>query len=128
MDKESMKLDTPEFVEKIKEYIESHLSQEVSVSSLCKEFNLSQSYLNMIFRKHGMESFNIYLRNERIKRAIEIMGRNPQMLVKDVAMMVGYQDQFYFSRIFRAVTGIAPSGFSRKQDQDSSMNREQAFC
>ena len=127
MDKESMKLDSPEFIEKIKEYVESHLSQELTVSSLCREFNLSQSYLNMIFRKHGMESFNTYLRNERIKRAKEIMERNPQMLVKDVAMMVGYKDQFYFSRIFRAVTGIAPSGYHRKQ-QDSGINRGPAFC
>ena len=69
-----------------------------------------------------MESFNTYLRNERIKRAKEIMERNPQMLVKDVAMMVGYKDQFYFSRIFRAVTG-----YHRKQ-QDSGINRGPAFC
>lgn len=120
IDKESVKLDSPEFIDKIKEYVESHLSQELTVSSLCREFNLSQSYLNMIFRKHGMESFNAYLRSERIKRAKEIMERNPQMLVKDVAVMVGYKDQFYFSRIFRAVTGIAPSGYPRRQQNQVS--------
>lgn len=114
-DKESVKLDSPEFIEEIKEFVESNLSQELTVSMLCREFNLSQSYLNLIFRKHGMESFSTYLRNARIRRAQEIMERNPQMFIKDVAMMVGYKDQFYFSRIFRAVTGMSPSGYPKRQ-------------
>lgn len=112
-DKEMVKLDSPEFLERIKEYIDDHLASELTVSSVCREFNLSQSYLNLIFRKHGMESFSTYLRNTRIQRAKEIMDRNPQMFIKDVAEMVGYRDQFYFSRIFRAVTGISPSSYDR---------------
>lgn len=114
-DKESVKLDSPEFIEEIKDFVENNLSQDLTVSTLCGEFNLSQSYLNLIFRKHGMESFNIYLRNARIQRAKEIMERNPQMFIKDVATMVGYKDQFYFSRIFRAVTGMSPSGYPGRQ-------------
>ena len=58
-----------------------------------------------------MEAFHSFLRNVRIERAKEIMERNPQMFIKDVAMMTGYRDQFYFSRIFRAVTGISPSEY-----------------
>ena len=110
-DKETVKLDSPEFIQEIREFVEDNLSQELTVSTLCGEFNLSQSYLNLIFRKHGMESFNTYLRNARINRAKEIMKRNPHMFIKDVAMMVGYKDQFYFSRIFRAVTGMSPSEY-----------------
>lgn len=112
-DKEMVKLDSPEFLERIKEFIDDHLASELTVSSVCGEFNLSRSYLNLIFRKHGMESFSTYLRNTRIQRAKEIMDRNPQMFIKDVAEMVGYQGQFYFSRIFRAVTGISPSSYDR---------------
>lgn len=110
-DKEAVKLDSPEFLEAIKDYIRKHLSEDITVSSVCREFGLSQSYLNLIFRKHGMEAFHSYLRNVRIERAKDIMERNPQMFIKDVAMMTGYKDQFYFSRIFRAVTGISPSEY-----------------
>lgn len=114
-DKESVKLDSPEFIQEIRRYVESHLSEELTIASVCREFHLSQSYLNLIFRKHGMESFNTYVRNARIKKAKEIMDRNPQMFIKDVAAMVGYKDQFYFSRIFRAVTGMTPSGYPGRQ-------------
>ena len=108
-----MKLDSREFLDEIKKYIDNNLDQELTVPSMCREFHLSQSYLNLIFRKHGMESFNTYLRNARIRKAKEIMDRNPQMFIKDVALMVGYKDQFYFSRIFRAVTGVSPSTYPR---------------
>lgn len=117
--REPVKLDSPEFLDNIKEYIESHFSSDLTVSSMCSEFHVSQSYLNLIFRKHGMESFNTYLRNIRVKKAREIMERNPEMFIKDVALMVGYRDQFYFSRIFRAVTGISPSEYPRGRSSAS---------
>ncbi len=110
-DRESVKLDSPEFLEKIREYMDQHLAQELTIASVCREFHVSQSYLNLLFSKYGMESFNTCLRNARVRRAQEIMERNPQMFIKDVAAMVGYRDQFYFSRIFRAVTGASPSGY-----------------
>lgn len=87
------------------------MAEDITVSTVCREFGLSQSYLNMIFRKYGMQSFNIYLRTVRIEKAKRIMERNPQMFIKDIAMMAGYKDQFYFSRIFRAVTGVSPSEY-----------------
>ena len=51
------------------------------------------------------------------------MERNPEMFIKDVALMVGYKDQFYFSRIFRAVTGISPSEYPR-----GLCDKEQFLC
>lgn len=122
-DKDGMKADSPEFLETMKEFIKSHLASELTVASLCREFGLSQSYLNLIFRKHGMESFNAYLRNERIEKAKEIMERNPQMFIKDVAMMTGYKDQFYFSRIFRAVTGTSPTEYIDQIGQQGGKQR-----
>lgn len=110
-DREAVKLDSNQFLDTMKCYIDQHMAEDITVSTVCKEFGLSQSYLNMIFRKYGMQSFNIYLRTVRIEKAKRIMERNPQMFIKDIAMMAGYKDQFYFSRIFRAVTGMSPSEY-----------------
>ena len=110
-DKEAVRVDSPEFLETVKSYLKRHLAEEITVSSVCREFGLSQSYLNLIFRKYGMQSFQTYLRTARIEHAKQVMERNPQMFIKDVAMMAGYRDQFYFSRIFRAVTGVSPTEY-----------------
>lgn len=110
-DREAVKLDSEEFLQSILTFINNHLAEELTVSSVCRQFGLSPSYLNLIFRKNNIESFNVYLRNVRIERAKKILSENPQIFIKDVALMTGYKDQFYFSRVFRAVTGVSPSQY-----------------
>ncbi|HEY5583574.1 MAG TPA: helix-turn-helix domain-containing protein, partial [Ruminiclostridium sp.] len=66
-----------------------------------------------LFRKHTNLSFNEYVTNLRINEAKRLMREQPGMLLKDIAEIVGYQDQHYFSRIFKSITGIAPSEFNK---------------
>jgi YesN/AraC family two-component response regulator len=56
-------------------------------------------------------SFNEYLTNARISKAKNIIEDSPDMPIKDVALVVGYSDPFYFSRVFRSVTGVPPSEY-----------------
>ena len=44
------------------------------------------------------------------------MESNPDILLKDVAEMVGFTDAFYFSRVFKAHEGISPSAFMKNQN------------
>lgn len=112
---DSIKLDSPEFLNSLKQTIEGRLEEEITTASLCHEFGISQSYFNMIFRKYEGESFHVYLRNARIARAKEILKSAPEIYIKDVAEMTGYRDQFYFSRIFRAVTGVSPTEYVERE-------------
>ena len=50
----------------------------------------------------------------RIQRAKELLDNDKEILIKDVAKSVGYQDQFYFSRVFRSMTGITPTDYINK--------------
>ncbi len=108
---EYYKVDTAEFFDSIKRYLESHLSEDISLQSICKTFAVSQTYLSKLFRKYVEKSFNQYLTSLRLKRAIEIMQSNSEIYIKDVAALVGFHDQFYFSRIFRSYTGKCPSDY-----------------
>jgi AraC-like DNA-binding protein len=42
------------------------------------------------------------------------MVEDPDMPLKDVAGRAGYQDQFYFSRVFKAVVGLPPSEYAAR--------------
>ena len=42
------------------------------------------------------------------------------MPLKDVAAFTGYHDQFYFSRVFKSVTGVPPSEYARRAPADES--------
>lgn len=105
------KVDTVEYFDSIKRYLESHLSEDISLQSVCKTFAVSQTYLSKLFRKYVEKSFNQYLTSLRMKKAIEIMQSNSEIYIKDVAALVGFHDQFYFSRIFRSYTGKCPSDY-----------------
>ena len=53
--------------------------------------------------------------NKAIEKAKKIMEERPELYIKDIASKVGFSDQFYFSRIFRSVTGISPTEYIEKR-------------
>jgi two-component system, response regulator YesN len=105
------KIDTPQFLDNITEYLKANLNQQIALKEVCKKFGVSQPYLSKMFRKYINESYNQYNTRIRIEKASELMMQNSDILVKDVAAMVGYEDQFYFSRIFRSYMDVTPTEF-----------------
>lgn len=107
----SGKIDTPDFFEKIRNYIRSNMTEQLSLQSVSQEFGISQTYLSKMFRKYEDRSFNNFLTAIRMDEAKRLMVNDPDLFIKDIAAMVGYNDQFYFSRIFRSFTGMCPSDY-----------------
>lgn len=105
------KIDSPDFFASVESYIQNHLSENLSLQSLCKNFGVSQTYMGKLFRKYVNESFNRYLTTVRMEKAVKLMREVPDIFIKDVAARVGYSDQFYFSRIFRSYMGVCPSDY-----------------
>jgi YesN/AraC family two-component response regulator len=104
------KVDTPEFFGMIKEYISLHLAEPLTLQSMCRHFGISQTYISRLFRKYSGQSFINYLTGVRIEKAKQYLA-NRDMLIKDIALMAGFSDQFYFSRVFRSLTGQSPSKY-----------------
>lgn len=110
-----IKMDSQNFVDQIKEYVLFHLEENISLQSVCKSFGISQTYINKLFRKYEEKTFYNFLIEERIRKAKRMIEQNPDFLIKDVAAMVGYDNQFYFSRLFRTVTGVSPTEYAEKE-------------
>lgn len=106
------KEDLPAFFASIRRYIEENYAEDVSLQSTCRLFSISQTYLSRLFRRHEGLSFNDYLTRVRIEAAKRLMSENPAMPLKEVAALSGYQDQFYFSRVFKAEVGQPPSEYA----------------
>jgi len=106
------KMDTPQFFETLRQYIISSLHEPLSLQSICKDFGVSQSYLSKLFRKYKNQSFNEFLTSARMEYAKKLLLENRKFCIKDIAIMVGYIDPFYFSRVFHCFTGMPPSEYS----------------
>ena len=108
------KTDVPALLESMERYLRENYTDSVTLQSVCETFGISQTYLSRLFRRHENKSFNDYLTGVRIEAAKRLMLENPDMPLKDVAVFAGYHDQFYFSRVFKSVTGVTPSEYAHR--------------
>lgn len=91
-------------------YMYDHLRQSLTLEGLSGEMGVSKSYLNMIFRQqtgHAPMDFFIELKMQEACRLLE----DPRMRVGEVAAALGYEDPYYFSRVFRRHTGASPRDY-----------------
>lgn len=103
----------------ITEYMEHHPSENLSIQNICRQFGVSQTTLSRLFRNYAKMSYNNYLIRMRVEKAKEMMRQNKDIYIKDVAIAMGYSDQFYFSRIFRSITGMSPSEYMEKYEMET---------
>lgn len=115
-EKENYKVDSPEFFEKIKIYLRDHLSEPLSLQEISDLFAISQAYMSRLFRKYTRQSYNQYLTSIRMERAKQLLEESSGLFVKDIAELVGYRDQFYFSRIFHSYTGKSPADYVKEEE------------
>jgi AraC-like DNA-binding protein len=82
------------------------------VERAARACGISTSYLSRLFRRFDHESPKRYLLRCRMAFAASLL-LDPQLLVKEVAALAGYEDQYHFSRRFKAAYGQSPESFRR---------------
>ncbi|MBQ7867470.1 MAG: response regulator [Clostridia bacterium] len=95
-------------------YIHERYAEPISITNVCSEIGISQTYLSRLFRKYGNTSFQAYLTQHRIESAKGLIREHPDMRLRDVAACVGYDDPSYFSKVFHQATGYTPSQWAEK--------------
>lgn len=96
------------------DYIRLHLEEELSLNYLAEHFNKNASALSHSFRKETGISLTKYIQQTRISEAIRLFNTT-DFSVSDVAVMVGYQDFSYFSKVFSAHVGMSPREYKKKR-------------
>ena len=106
------KLSPQELYDYAAQYIEENYAQPLSMQSVCDEIGISQTYLSRLFRKYSDTTFNAYLTRCRMEAAMNLLRDKPDLLLRDVAACVGYDDSSYFTKVFHQYTGKTPSQFT----------------
>ncbi|MBQ6384181.1 MAG: response regulator [Clostridia bacterium] len=106
------KLSTQELYDYAVQYIEENYAQPLSMQSVCDEIGISQTYLSRLFRKYSDTTFNAFLTRCRMEAAMKLLREKPDLLLRDVAACVGYDDSSYFTKVFHQYTGKTPSQFT----------------
>lgn len=95
----------------VADYLDAHFADNITTQTLSKAFGYVPGYLSLLFRREYGCSPSEYLQNVRIERAKEILTREHNTFVKDVAFRVGFKNQYHFSKTFKAVVGVQPSEY-----------------
>ena len=106
------KMSTKELYDYAITFINENYAQPLSMQSVCDEIGISQTYLSRLFRKYSSITFNAYLTRCRMEAAKELLRGKPDLLLRDVAACVGYEDSSYFTKVFHQYTGQTPSQFT----------------
>ncbi|MGA2765210.1 MAG: AraC family transcriptional regulator [Spirochaetia bacterium] len=98
-------------VEKAKFFMEENIYREVNLNGMGETLGVSTSHLNAVFKSYTAMTPYQYFISIKIRKAKELLEAGT-LPIKEVAFRLGFDDQYYFSRLFRKKTGIAPSRWS----------------
>ena len=98
-------------IEAIK-YIQFNYSNDISVDSIANAVGISRSHLYRVFISNLDQSPIDYLTEYRINEACNLL-KNTNLSISQVAVSVGFFDQFYFSRVFKKIKKMPPSKYKQ---------------
>ena len=105
------KKETEDVVSKIIALTNDRFSEpSLSISTIAAELGYDAKYLSSLFKKKKNLPYTQYLRDLRIKHAIFLMEEGV-VSVKNVALLSGFGDALYFSKIFTKAEGISPKAY-----------------
>ncbi|WP_315795163.1 helix-turn-helix domain-containing protein [Paenibacillus sp. BIC5C1] len=95
-------------------FMENHFSEKITTEGLSEIAGVSRSHYSILFKQLTGFAPNEYLSRLRVHRAKELLISGSASL-REIALKVGYKDEFYLSRRFKQQTGESPSGYTRRR-------------
>lgn len=92
------------------EFIKKNYREKVDLTNLAKVVGVSKSYLCRLFKKETGKTIIEFLNRYRIEEAKRYLTSG-ETDITDIALKTGFEDANYFSRVFKNMTGIAPSRY-----------------
>jgi len=105
--------DTKEIIQRCITYIDQNLTTDITLSKLADSFNFSAAKLSIAFSRYTGKKITHYIREKRIAHA-KFLLTNSNQPVTQIAVLSGYDDYYYFARIFKESTGITASTYRKK--------------
>lgn len=105
----------PSVSKRIRRYIDTHISGALSVKKVADGINMSPNYVSALFKRETGETLNSYIRKRQLETAYYLIAET-DMLIYEVAEMLGYADEQYFSKLFRSQYGILPTDLRKKSN------------
>ena len=98
--------------ERVKEFVDNHLTESYTLEQMANEFQVSVSYLSHSFKRATGHSVMQYMTQRRIGEAQTLLVTTTQP-IKQIAQRMGYTDLSYFTRVFTHNVGMSPRKYRK---------------
>ena len=107
-----------ELVQQLTEYMRQNVYNNLSLQDVAVHFDISPSYICRIFKIYYSDTPISFYNRIRIEEAKKLLEEYQNMKVKDIAELVGFSDQYYFSKVFKQQYGVSPSVYKTQLENN----------
>ena len=112
--------------EMVREYVMEHYKERITLGQAAEALNISQGYLSTAFKKQSGESFTNYVSAIKIEKAKELIASH-QYMMYEVSDLLGFDTPFYFSKVFKKVTGMSPKEYEAQCLKQKKLSKHENF-
>lgn len=109
-----------QYVHNAIKFIQFNYFHDISIDDIAKSVGVSRSHLYRVFMRNVGQSPIDYLTGYRISEACTLL-KSSQLSIAEIAVSVGFFDQFYFSRVFKKAKGMPPSKYLASLEQTNPL-------
>lgn len=99
-----------ELIKRAMLYISDHFNTPLTLEDVAAHVHLHPSYFSTMFKNSTGSSFKEYLNMVRIEESKRLLSNTDYSII-DIAIATGFEDQSYFSKVFKKYTGLTPKQF-----------------
>ena len=99
-------------IKKVCAYVDENLSCDISLETAADFAGVSSFYLSKLFKEEKGETFINYISDKRLEKSRQLL-ESTELSIKEITAEVGYNDQNYFSRIFKSKYGLSPKEYRK---------------
>ena len=99
-------------IKKVCSFVEQNLSCDISLENAAEYAGVSSFYLSKLFKEEKGETFINYVTDKRLEKSRQLLAETDSS-IKEITANVGYNDQNYFSRIFKNKYGVSPKEYRK---------------
>jgi len=98
--------------EKVDQFIEDNLDQPITIDKLAEMLNYSKYYFLREFKKFSGNTPLQYILEKKMRRAKELLSE-PSNTIASITFDLGFNDQSYFTNVFKSHFGITPGQYRK---------------
>jgi len=97
-------------IDAVKKYVDRELHRNITLKKISEDLHFNCAYLGQKFKHHENMSYNEYVLKQRMEKAKRLLEQT-DLLIYEVANMVGYTDIDWFYKKFKAYTGTSAKAY-----------------